>query len=973
MMKKITVFSLTVFLTFSSVLSYGQCDNFPESFYQSIEKTPVIIEGKIVENSGELFDDNNYSSFIVEVFKVLKGDFDTEFIEIVRPNISISHGQNTGTKRGEAIGTFLLFPSDILETPKDSIPIQFKFKFNSFWTCNFIDYNRSITTTKDWKVSNKYGFKEIKDLKEKVYTPVRKSTGQKYCEVKSLEKKNCIGISQNNVFLNQKSGGSNPIITNIFPTTISAGTFDTLSIVGTGFGECQTDSIKVILPDANTGGATTIVVPQNHIKIWSDTLIQLWNPSLEVFNGSYTDSELFQAGTGKVSIEVNNVVADTSFQTLIIPYSEHTYALTDSSQVYPTRLTRNRADSTFTFMVTPEFRSDTVSMQLLEQAMEVWRCETGVNFVIDCNTSIAISCKFEGDNYSVITYRNDSCFSTLPSNVLATTLRKFRLCGDHSAYILESVDIIFNDTVLVGGTIPGSWYYNGTTTPITVDQQDFLTVAIHELGHAHLIEHIIEDSELMHFVQVSGSEGIYHTLNPLTDVIVGQSVMSRSTPDVTINCYGGMKPVVPDSCALPTCYIDDCLAPDYPLYASFTITPEECLDDPTWTPATDWQLSIGQNVSLVFQSTSDGFIDSYEWDFDDLPSFLAFPCDFASDEDTCMTAFWDSEGVRIVTLTVTDIWGCQQTFSEMINIEPIGCTMEEAILADITEPEVTCDINAATCPQADATGIISLAPFAAGVGSDCYSYFVEYHSTCECFGLDSEAIFTDNDFVYDESGAHLQCLAEGYYQVNVTDEISICVADTVFYLQLQPQNSFLITQYSLQETTFSCTSGDACNGTASVNQVNSQPLNNSYTYAWSDCTPPESCNTPDRTGLCIGSYTVSVTDIFTGCSGTRTFSLAGSIGNGSGTSGVIAGVDIDIYPAVFDNLTNVRLTLDEDSEVTVDVWHISGIHEERLLDSELKIAGEHIIEHQTDDLNSGVYIYTVQVCNQIEGKLGVKQ
>ena len=239
-MKKTTAL-ITIILLISSINGYGQCDGFPDSYLDAIDKVPVIVEGKILTNAGDMFGgkyDNDYASIIVEVYKILKGDFNAKYIEVVQPIVSVTHGrQSSGNKRGEPIGIFLLKPSDVTETPKDSIPPELKFGYYSLWTCNFIGYNRSVTTTKDWITRNKYGLTNLKDLKNKLYDPVKKRTGRAYREIKPLEKKNCTGIFQKNAFSNLKIGGTNPTITEFYPDTIAAGKLGTLTILGSGFSE----------------------------------------------------------------------------------------------------------------------------------------------------------------------------------------------------------------------------------------------------------------------------------------------------------------------------------------------------------------------------------------------------------------------------------------------------------------------------------------------------------------------------------------------------------------------------------------------------------------------------------------------------------------------------------------------------------------------------------------------------------------
>ena len=82
--------------------------------------------------------------------------------------------------------------------------------------------------------------------------------------------------------------------------------------------------------------------------------------------------------------------------------------------------------------------------------------------------------------------------------------------------------------------------------------------------------------------------------------------------------------------------------------------------------------------------------------------------------------------------------------------------------------------------------------------------------------------------------------------------------------------------YSQQGTALNNGGGDKCNGFASVATLNDMDAATTYhhNFAWSDCSPPESCNTNVRENLCVGTYTVTVTDDLTGCSHTYDFNIA---------------------------------------------------------------------------------------------------
>lgn len=74
-------------------------------------------------------------------------------------------------------------------------------------------------------------------------------------------------------------------------------------------------------------------------------------------------------------------------------------------------------------------------------------------------------------------------------------------------------------------------------------------------------------------------------------------------------------------------------------------------------------------------------------------------------------------------------------------------------------------------------------------------------------------------------------------------------------------------------------------------------------------------------------------------------------------------LDFDLkqnYPNPFNFKTNIRYSIPQSSFVNLKVYDVLG-REIRTLVSEVKSAGIHNVEFYSDDLNSGVYIYTLQV------------
>ena len=82
---------------------------------------------------------------------------------------------------------------------------------------------------------------------------------------------------------------------------------------------------------------------------------------------------------------------------------------------------------------------------------------------------------------------------------------------------------------------------------------------------------------------------------------------------------------------------------------------------------------------------------------------------------------------------------------------------------------------------------------------------------------------------------------------------------------------------------------------------------------------------------------------------------------------------VDVYPTIYDNTANLRLSLNYDTEVTIDVYDLYGSPIKRLIDREAKQAGEYYLQDNTTNAPNGVYIYVVKACNQTKADIGIKE
>ncbi|HNL08136.1 MAG TPA: hypothetical protein PKH93_11230, partial [Chitinophagales bacterium] len=211
----------------------------------------------------------------------------------------------------------------------------------------------------------------------------------------------------------------------------------------------------------------------------------------------------------------------------------------------------------------------------------------------------------------------------------------------------------------------------------------------------------------------------------------------------------------------------------------------------------------------------------------------------------------------------------------------------------------------------------------------------------------------------------LNCLKAGYYRIQMTDEITACEAEQIIFLNNPEPVYPIIDQYQLQADA-GC---GACTGSIVLQTVNGNPDLEHYQFAWSVCDPPESCNVVQQNNLCAGAYAVTALDPSTGCSSTSNLSIDYTVPN---NDGIVTGINIDVYPTVYTNNTNVRLSLPAAGEVTVEVFNFNGVLVKKLVDKVFYQQGEFIIPDNTSTLNDGLYLYRLKVCETYKSDIGIK-
>jgi hypothetical protein len=154
-------------------------------------------------------------------------------------------------------------------------------------------------------------------------------------------------------------------------------------------------------------------------------------------------------------------------------FNQDDYATTDTSGGY-------------TFRFSDSFSATDSAEATFRKALREWRCATGVNFKVGPDTSLNVD---STDLVNLI--RWDDPTDSLPAGVLGKTNTTFAGCngGSERAYIVYDVDFTFSRNQ--------AWNFD--TLVIEPWKFDFFSTVLHEIGHAHCLDHVINDAEMMHY------------------------------------------------------------------------------------------------------------------------------------------------------------------------------------------------------------------------------------------------------------------------------------------------------------------------------------------------------------------------------------------------------------------------------------------------------------------------------------------
>ena len=289
-----------------------------------------------------------------------------------------------------------------------------------------------------------------------------------------------------------------PLISGLSPLSLPAGAGAVLTIVGSSFGSSRGTGF-VEFRNADDGGATRVKAREADYFAWTDTRIQVRVPSAA--SGGHP------AGSGAVRVTADGQLQAESLVPLTVIYALTNVESTDGITIQrPNHIAQN-ASGGISFQLGSNFVAGPTAAW--QRALASWRCNTGMNWDGAAGPSNAIA----DDGVNVVAFDQGA---QLPTLVLGRTTSYYRGCyaPDGSVvFWVKEIDMQFDD---------GANFQFGPANAVN-PQIDFETVAVHELGHAQQLGHLILPGAVMHYAVARGQNA--RTLSATSDIAGGRQVL----------------------------------------------------------------------------------------------------------------------------------------------------------------------------------------------------------------------------------------------------------------------------------------------------------------------------------------------------------------------------------------------------------------------------------------------------------------
>ncbi|WP_303309457.1 matrixin family metalloprotease [Hymenobacter sp. BT730] len=458
---------------------------------ERVQHASLIVEGEVL-TSKSFWDAGHqriYTAHRLRIYKVFQGQpAGNELMLLTEGGTVGLHQQrltNTLTLTTGEQGIFYLAPATFAGTG----PAAGWMAYGS--QQGFIRYDLATGTAAE-------PFRQYVSIEQALYTRLATTTGRALRQVQP-------NPQLQEAAARRQMTASRPLavlISSLSPLRITAGTGAVLTIRGTGFGATRGNGF-VEFRNADDGGETLVKPQATDYISWTNSEIKVQVPTFGE-NGK-------AAGSGTVRVTTNSQDAGTSVAVLTVVFAVSNVQEENSKDIVrPNHANRNGRGG-YTIQPNPGFVSRG-ALPAYTRALSTWRCNTGVNWEIGDTRTGTVDTE---DNINGLGF--DESGSQLPARVLGRTTSYYSGCRRSDGQIVFSVkefDMVFDDAQ--------TWQF-GPGLP-SATQYDFESVALHELGHAQQLSHLILPGAVMHYAY--GRQQSSRELNPESDIAGGRFVLT---------------------------------------------------------------------------------------------------------------------------------------------------------------------------------------------------------------------------------------------------------------------------------------------------------------------------------------------------------------------------------------------------------------------------------------------------------------
>ena len=279
-----------------------------------------------------------------------------------------------------------------------------------------------------------------------------------------------------------------PVLYSVSPEIVRAGIKDTLTFIGKNIMPDTANGYPLIFfTNADKPSIQVFVDGVDLIKV-SDSIIQLVVPSNIELGGT--------AGSCKPRLQISALKILQSPDSIVVDYALLNIRRgTSSVPAHRVNLYNQNGNGGHTIRYNPTFNSNTAAVKCYERALQDWKCATGVNFVIGSSTSISANAI---DSVNVVNFATSLPDSTALAVSYVTGIGNARTLQCFGPNSIDTINQIIDFDMFFKSTV--NWHYDTTgSIPCPAGKYDFYTVALHELGHAHQITHVLDESKVMHY------------------------------------------------------------------------------------------------------------------------------------------------------------------------------------------------------------------------------------------------------------------------------------------------------------------------------------------------------------------------------------------------------------------------------------------------------------------------------------------